>query len=562
MSKEIFDDEQDVKKSQDEAQNPPNENMDEKEPQEATPVEPDEPASDAGDNTTFESLLDKLRNVFGNSNVHVQGFTMPKQQKQRKGNGNKKAETDVIAKIRAFSYTPKDIRNYLDRFVVSQEEAKRVLSIAVCDHYNYIRQCLNNPELNALDHAKHNVLMLGPTGVGKTHIMRCLARLLGVPFVKVDATKYSETGYVGYDVEDMVRDLVKVANGSVRSAQYGIIYIDEIDKIARDSRMGGKDVSGHGVQVNLLKIMEDTDVKVVSQTDMFSQMKYAMHNDEQPAIISTKNILFIVSGAFDKLDDIIRTRLGKSLIGFGHEKSQDDMTDAALMAQVQTSDFVEYGFEPEFIGRLPVRVSLSNLGANDLEKILTQVENSFIKQYQDAFEGYGIELTVQPDAIRSIAAQASLEKTGARGLLTILERLFRNFKFELPGLGIKALSIDASTVQNPKETLDGILKAAAEHNRGEIKQRLDSFVQEFQRKYNLAIEFTEDAVEFILSEIIAKGVSPEEYLASRFTNLHLALQLLQRSMETNSFQIDRDMVEDQDKAINALLKKAAMAKRP
>ena len=559
MSKEILDDDKDMKKPADDAAEPKEEEND---VQEATPIEPEEPSKESGgDNSTFESLLDQLKNVFGTNNVHVQGFSVPRQQRQRKGNGTKKAETDVISRIRSFAYTPKDIRNYLDRFVVSQEEAKRVLSIAVCDHYNYVRQCLKNPELNAMDHAKHNVLMLGPTGVGKTYIMRCLARLLGVPFVKVDATKYSETGYVGYDVEDMVRDLIKVANGSVRSAQYGIIYIDEIDKIARDSRMGGKDVSGHGVQVNLLKIMEDTDVKVVSQTDMFSQMKYAMHNDEQPSIISTKNILFIVSGAFDKLDDIIRTRLGKSHIGFGLEKSKEEMSEAELFAQVQTSDFVEYGFEPEFIGRLPVRVSLSNLGATDLEKILTKVENNFIKQYQDAFDGYGIELTVQPDAIRTIAAQASLEKTGARGLLTILERLFRNFKFELPGLGIKALSIDASTVQNPKETLDAIIKKAAEHNRPEIKERLDTFVSEFQKKHSLTIEFTQDAVEYILSEIIERGVTPEEYLSSRFTNLHLALQLLQRSMGTTVFQIDRNMVEDQDKAINALLKKAAKPTR-
>lgn len=558
MSKEISDDDKDMKKPADDASEPQAED----DVQEATPVEPEEPSKESGgDNSTFESLLDQLKNVFGTNNVHVQGFSVPRQQRQRKGSGTKKAETDVISRIRSFAYTPKDIRNYLDRFVVSQEEAKRVLSIAVCDHYNYVRQCLKNPELNAMDHAKHNVLMLGPTGVGKTYIMRCLARLLGVPFVKVDATKYSETGYVGYDVEDMVRDLIKVANGSVRSAQYGIIYIDEIDKIARDSRMGGKDVSGHGVQVNLLKIMEDTDVKVVSQTDMFSQMKYAMHNDEQPSIISTKNILFIVSGAFDKLDDIIRNRLGKSHIGFGLEKSKEEMTEAELFAQVQTSDFVEYGFEPEFIGRLPVRVSLSNLGATDLEKILTKVENNFIKQYQDAFDGYGIELTVQPDAIRTIASQASLEKTGARGLLTILERLFRNFKFELPGLGIKALSIDASTVQNPKETLDAIIKKAAEHNRPETKERLDAFVSEFQKKHGLTIEFTQDAVEYILSEIIERGVTPEEYLSSRFTNLHLALQLLQRSMGTTTFQIDRDMVEDQDKAINALLKKAAKPTR-
>ncbi|MBT5168226.1 MAG: AAA domain-containing protein, partial [Opitutales bacterium] len=182
---------------------------------------------------------------------------------------------EILRSIQGFNLKPKEIRDYLDRFVIQQREAKKVISVAICDHYNHVRRCLENPEIKDRDYAKQNIIVLGPTGVGKTYLMRNVAKLIGVPFVKADATKFSETGYVGGDVDDLVRDLVKNANGDEKLAQYGIIYIDEIDKIANKTE-GGKDVSGRGVQINLLKLMEETDVNLQSQTDLLGQMQAMM----------------------------------------------------------------------------------------------------------------------------------------------------------------------------------------------------------------------------------------------------------------------------------------------
>ncbi len=309
-----------------------------------------------------------------------------------------------------FNATPKQIKAYLDRFVIQQEEAKKTLSIAVCDHYNHVNRIYRlekeDPEAaRKIEYSKGNVLLLGPTGVGKTYLVKHIADLIGVPFVKADATKFSETGYVGGDVEDLVRGLVQKADGNVEIAQYGIIYIDEIDKIATSSNVAGRDVSGRGVQTTLLKLMEETEVPLRNPMDLQSQLQSAMEfqrrGKAKKEVINTRHILFICSGAFDRLKDQVERRLRRANIGFGSEPVPTE--SAEVLAEVTTRDFIDYGLEPEFIGRLPVRVVCHELSADDLFAILKTSEGSVIRQYTRAFEAFGIEARFDDAALREIA---------------------------------------------------------------------------------------------------------------------------------------------------------------
>jgi len=363
-----------------------------------------------------------------------------------------------------FDKLPRDIKTHLDRFVIQQDEAKKVLSIAVCDHYNHIKHLRTLAAEDAerartLEYVKQNVILIGPTGVGKTYLVKHIADLIGVPFVKADATKFSETGYVGGDVEDLVRDLVHKADGDVELAQYGIIYIDEIDKIAAPAQMVGRDVSGRGVQTTLLKLMEETDVPVRSQNDIQAQLQAALEfqrtgQRSQPDTVNTRNILFIVSGAFEKLPELIAHRLEAPPPG------GDGRVAAELIRQATTRDFIAYGFEPEFIGRLPVRVVCEQLRVDDFYEIMERSEGSILRQYERAFRAYGIEVTFVESALREIARQAAEEKTGARGLLTVCERILRNFKYELPGTGVKRFTVDALLIAEPQRVLQQLLVGA------------------------------------------------------------------------------------------------------
>lgn len=359
----------------------------------------------------------------------------------------------------SFNLKPADIARHLNRFVIGQREAKKVLSVALCDHFQHVRLTLEGSA--APYYQKQNVLLLGPTGVGKTHLIRSAAELIGVPFVKADATKFSETGYVGADVDDLVRDLLRRAGGDVKKAEHGIIYLDEVDKLATRGESGGRDVSGRGVQTNLLKLMEDGDVPVVSPNDVTGQLQSAMSamrggGATQPETINTRHILFIVSGAFSGISEIIQMRKAER----GARNRKTESVDA-LLAQMATPDLIAYGLEPEFIGRLPVRVACHGLDAEDLFNVLRKSESSLIHQYERAFAAYGIACEFRDDGLRRLAELAATEQTGARGLMTMCERVFRDFKFKLPESRVKRFDVTASLVDAPTQELRRLLGSHA-----------------------------------------------------------------------------------------------------
>lgn len=371
------------------------------------------------------------------------------------------AESSAAWEQFSFQLKPADIARHLNRFVIGQTEAKKVLSVALCDHFQHVRMTLAGNE--APFYQKQNVLLLGPTGVGKTHLIRTAAELIGVPFVKADATKFSETGYVGGDVDDLVRDLVRRAGGNVRKAEHGIIYLDEVDKLATREAGAGRDVSGRGVQTNLLKLMEDGDVPVVSPNDMTGQIQNAMtamrggSGGAQPETINTRHILFIVSGAFSGVAEIIQRRLEQTRKAEWEARNKFTANTDALLAQINTPDLIAYGLEPEFIGRLPVRVACHSLDTDDLFNVLRKSESSLIHQYERAFAAYGITCEFKDDGLRRLAELAGTEATGARGLMTVCERVFRDLKFKLPSSRVKRFTVTARLVNDPAAALGQLM---------------------------------------------------------------------------------------------------------
>ena len=463
----------------------------------------------------------------------------------------------VLKRIREFSLRPREIRDYLNRFVVKQSEAKKVLSVAICDHYNHVRQCIEKPELIHRDFQKQNIILLGPTGVGKTYLMRCIAKLVGVPYIKADATKFSETGYVGYDVEDLVRDLVKAANGNVDLAQYGIIYIDEIDKIASVATSHGRDVSGRGVQINLLKLMEDTEVNLFSPTDIMSQMQAMMELSRggrpRKKSINTRHILFIVSGAFDKLADIVKRRIDNSQIGFGSSPTEFDDSKSNFLRFVETTDLIKFGFEPEFVGRLPVREICDLLSVEDLANILLSSEGNILEQYRLDFKGYGVDLKIEEEAIREIARRAHSENTGARGLMTVLERAFRNFKFELPSTAVKSFSVTVDTIKDPEQALGELIKENEHAQRAVMKDDIEAFAKRFQVEHHLALKFEEEACRALIKQSLQSKKTIRAICEEKFCDFEHGLKIIYRNSREDSFTISKAIVDDPDKELSRMV---------
>ena len=509
----------------------------------------------------FEEIQKHLNELFKDANVKVSttAFTdMDEADATTDDDGDDTSESskkpDRFGDIRNFNLKPREIRDYLNRFVIRQAEAKKVLSVAVCDHYNHVRQSLHSPADQVQEYSKQNVLLLGPTGVGKTYLIKNIARLIGVPFVKADATKFSETGYVGSDVEDLVRDLVKVAEGDIELAEHGIIFIDEIDKIANASSAGGRDVSGRGVQINLLKLMEETDVNLFSPNDMMSQMQAVMEMQRggkpRPKSINTRNILFIVSGAFDRLAEDVQKRLGQSGMGFGVAKTGTLEATSNYLNFARTEDFIKYGFEPEFIGRVPVRVACEALSADDLEQILTTSEGSILNQYRDDFQGYEISFKITSEALRSIAEKASREGTGARGLMTVLEQLFRDFKFELPSTAIKHFKVDLDTVESPHSYLEVLKKENAPLQNDVWIADIKRFASQFKEEHGYTLEFKPLAMKALIEETAEKDRTIQSLCEEKFKSFEHGLSIIHRNTSQTVFKIGKLTIQNPDKELS------------
>jgi endopeptidase Clp ATP-binding regulatory subunit ClpX len=430
-----------------------------------------------------KEISDFLSKKFGGNVKMVSPLIVPQEASTEKVEEPTKKERKIN-----FDLLPEDLISYLDQYIVKQDGAKAILATKICTHFNRVKRAENASDNldDMVGSIKNNILMFGPTGVGKTYLIKLIAKKINVPFVKGDATKFSETGYVGGDVEDLVRDLVREADGDIKLAQYGIIYIDEIDKIASSRNMIGVDVSRSGVQRALLKPMEETEVDLKVPHDPISMIqeieRFRKTGQRDKRTVNTNNILFIMSGAFGDLAQITKKRIADHDIGFG-AKIKDPRDDVEFLKHVKAEDLIEFGFESEFVGRLPVRAVFEKLTEEDLFEILNNPSNSIILGKKLDFAAYGIDIKFEGQALRMLSKNAFNENTGARGLVSAVEKALLLFEKKLPSSRIKKFPVTVSVIENPEETIRDFMTPSMYNHLEETFQRLYVEEREFIKTY-------------------------------------------------------------------------------
>jgi endopeptidase Clp ATP-binding regulatory subunit ClpX len=565
-----------------------------------------------------KELSEYLSKKYGNRIKIISPFIFPKGEEEAT-DGEK--PVDRKKGVPSFHMLPEELEAYLDSFVVKQDQAKAVLATKICTHFNrisYLKKNSDKKKTLSVGMIKNNVLMIGPTGVGKTYVIKLIAQKLGVPFVKGDATKFSETGYVGGDVEDLVRDLVYEANDNIDLAENGIIYIDEIDKIASARNIIGHDVSRTGVQRALLKPMEETEVDLKVPHDPVSQIQAIEHyrrtGKKEKKMVNTRNILFIMSGAFGELAEIIKKRLQSQGIGFEADVRPTEVP-WEILKEVAAQDLIQFGFESEFVGRLPVVVVFDELSKEDLVEILKNPNNPIILSKRQDFRAYGIDIKFEDGALAKIAEMAVQEKTGARGLVSAMEKVLIPFEKNLPSTDIKKLLVTSDLVDDPVGELSSLKQNPDDPKRQErfergarqelesIKAFITSRVRDFSQTSRLElyekriglvaelflkticdintafddfaqmyrqikveeetlfdqletnITFDDSAVDEIIRQAIETGEEPRSLVLGLAKKLEYGLKLVRDRAGVEDFIINGEAVTDMEKYINGLVKK-------
>lgn len=563
-----------------------------------------------------KELAEYLSKKYGDRVRIVSPVVLPESNVENSASKGSTTGIDVIAN---FSIRPTELESYLDEYIIRQDDAKAILATKICTHFNRIKYLIEQKRdaVSDVGQIKNNIIMIGPTGVGKTYMIKLIAKKLRVPFIKGDATKFSETGYVGGDVEDLIRDLVQEADGDIESAQFGIVYIDEIDKIASSGHFWGPDVSRTGVQRALLKPMEETEIDLKIPHDPIAQLeaieRYRKTGKREKRTVSTKNILFIVSGAFSSLPEIIKKRVSDQAMGFGAAiSSKDEQTD--YLRYVKAEDLIEYGFESEFVGRLPVVAVFSALEAKDLYEILKNPNCPVMRSKKRDFKAYGIDITFEDQALHLIAEKAYREKTGARGLARVVEKILLGFEKTLPSTSIRYLTITPELVKDPEGTLkdfvdhsnetmylerfekarekelDAIkdiiskrqaeilgniaftpfrlrcvaesclnkdidVRAAGEDLLSSIEQ-VKGYEAAFLDKYGIKIIFGEDAVDAIIDKAGREGTSTYVFCNKLTDSYRYALRMIQDKTGQNVFYLPSEAILESEGYISRLIKES------